>query len=346
MKIENLFLALGGAISAIALAAGALEVGIRLLPGSRSGMDWYMGGNHQRGLVRADPELGYSLAPGFSTRDVNAFGEFDVPVGINTLGFRDQERDPAGCANLVIGLGDSTAYGEGVPLEKTFLSLVERRLNPDGKDGFCILKAGVPGYGVHQMSRLYRRLGERYRHRMIVLGLTEYDFLRVSQGFAEFDGWLVHEAWVPFLQSCPDGSIHVRKTFLDPLHHFLTCTSRGYRWLANRRLPGEDGRSLGAVLLPDMEPGGLLDVADKSAVEHLVDMKLLANGNGVPLLVVALCFDDEWLSGFLRANGIRYFPVSCDRSWVYEQDRHLNERGHAAVADILAEQVIQGLGED
>lgn len=50
------------------------------------------GGNHPANLISPAPPLDYRLTPDFEGRDVNPYGDFDIPVKINHYGFRDVDQ--------------------------------------------------------------------------------------------------------------------------------------------------------------------------------------------------------------------------------------------------------------
>src|SRR5262249_32490711 len=136
------------ALVAVSLAISLLfaEAALRItgIAGASRGSPWFAGGNHPRFLFQADAESGYTLRPGFHGREMAPGREFDVPVAVDANGLRDH-RHVAAARPVVVVLGDSMTYGEGVTSDETWTAVLERTLGARVYDG------GVPGYGSPQM---------------------------------------------------------------------------------------------------------------------------------------------------------------------------------------------------
>jgi hypothetical protein len=330
--IKNALVSVLGVVLALGLIAAGGEIVLRCTTLGQSGREWFLGGNHPRNMVVADPDLGYRLQPGFRGRELNVLGDFDVPVVTNSLGLRDAERDYRGCGWSILGLGDSYTFGEGVSAEDTFLSQLERRLNQGRRDLRCVVNAGVPGYGIHQISALYQRLGGQIPHRVALLAVCQDNLERVKRGFAEFHGWVVFEELLPVLQSCPNGDIFREKESLNGLYRQLYCHSEVFPWLMGRRTM--NGVRLGDAW-PDKTLGPEPPSSRDAAATYLLAMKEMSVRIGAEMVVME--FDDhaEQIERFCRANGIRYFAVPNPPLWSYEHDRHWNPAGHSAVAGLV-----------
>jgi lysophospholipase L1-like esterase len=101
-------------------------------------------------FMRADPELFWSLRPGFR-------GEFmGRPVTINSLGLRgDEPRPRRSGARRIASFGDSITFGYGVADRETYPYLLDRALAPHGVE---VVNAGVTGYTSHQVRGLVPRV--------------------------------------------------------------------------------------------------------------------------------------------------------------------------------------------
>ena len=91
--------------------------------------------------VVEDPFLMWALKPGYK----------GGPIAISSMGFRDIEYDKKKNAGVfrILCLGDSTTFGYGIPLESTYHSLLEDRLNCRQERGgrrYDVINAGVVGY--------------------------------------------------------------------------------------------------------------------------------------------------------------------------------------------------------
>jgi len=106
-----------------------------------------------------------------------------IRVEVNDLGLRDgldESAPPGPDERSVLVLGDSLAWGIGVPLEDTFQELLERRaaeIDPHPLRVYC---AGIPGYGPAQSGAMLRELAPTVRPDVVVLTLFEDDDLQES----------------------------------------------------------------------------------------------------------------------------------------------------------------------
>jgi len=107
-----------------------------------------------QGLFTSDPAIGYRLKAGARTRFTTS--EFDTEIAINNAGVRDIDDvgpKPANEKRILI-LGDSLVLSVQVPFQQTFSELLEERLNASraGEPGsepvrYRVINAGVQGYG-------------------------------------------------------------------------------------------------------------------------------------------------------------------------------------------------------
>lgn len=92
----------------------------------------------------------------------------DIPVRINSQGFRDREYASKGPTALrILGLGDSFAFGFGVNEEETYLARLEALLN-DGKAE--VINAGLAGMGPDSEARLLEMEGPRLDPDLVLVG--------------------------------------------------------------------------------------------------------------------------------------------------------------------------------
>jgi lysophospholipase L1-like esterase len=157
----------GLVVSLLALVAtlAVLELGLRLTlgpvqPGNVTSVP--------KALIRDSdyPGLRYELRP--DAEGTQAFGSdprgyFDpgarLTYRVNSLGFRGPETTRAKPEGVfrIVALGDSVLFGTGVRDEDTMSSLLQRRLEADGRR--CeVLNMGVFGYDTFEESVLFRRV--------------------------------------------------------------------------------------------------------------------------------------------------------------------------------------------
>lgn len=291
-----------------------------------------LGGNHPRNLIIPDKDVGDTLNPGFNSTEVSIFGEFTVDVNITSQGYRDFERNLTNCTTIFLGFGDSYTFGEGVMLNETYLALLERALNEKStypnNFSVCIIKAGVPGYGLHQMAGLYEKIEETYKPKMIFVGYFTSSLKRITNGYVERNGWPVAEAWLPVLQPCPNDYIFIKKKYFNDLHYSLYCHSYTYRLLASNRAT----RRIFTILFPDQVPPPF-SAGRKTPEEYFLDMKDRASQKNTTLIVFPFCQENVSLADFFQNNSITYHPITCKDDWFFPHDKHWNSLGHKNVAD-------------
>jgi hypothetical protein len=128
---------------------------------------------HPRGMYRMDGEFCWTLTPGFVGRFVRP--AFDIEIRANRLGLRDHEPEAKAPGTFrILGLGDSFAFGWGVPLAATFLKRLESLL--DGSHPGAaheIVSAGIPGYGTYEALHLLTSVGRTYEPDLVILAFYE-----------------------------------------------------------------------------------------------------------------------------------------------------------------------------
>lgn len=153
------------ALVVAAVTVAAAELLVRLLVPSGSIALW---------LVR-DPVYGYIQRPG--VRQVWHYAATDVTwrVRINSLGMRGPECDlQRRDLRRVLLLGDSFTFGYGLDEDLTFAGQLRRMLNQDGQE-WCVLNAGVGGWGTIQEVKYGIRNLEKLRPDVIILTFCPND---------------------------------------------------------------------------------------------------------------------------------------------------------------------------
>lgn len=291
-----------------------------------------LGGYHQRNLVIADHDIGYRLRPSFNSKEINQLDDFIVDVDINSQGFRDFERNLSQCSSFIIGLGDSFTFGDGVMLNETYLALLEKKLNNNSIDinryTTCILKAGVYGYGLHQMIGLYEKIHDIYKPKIVMLGYIPADISRIQNGFVELNGWSVAEAWLPVLNPCQNGYIEIEKKYFHKFNHFLYCNSYSYRFFESNKIT----KPVFNILVPTAVPP-VFHSNRKTPEEYFLDLKRITKQDNSTLIIFPFCQEDTSFSVFFNENNITYYPIACEPFWHFKYDGHWNAVGHKYVAE-------------
>lgn len=110
---------------------------------------------------------------------------YGTDVHINSAGFRDREyplRKSPGVFRILC-LGDSTTFGFCVPIELTYHSILEERLNQDSRppDVHCeVINGGVTGYSSQQCLLMYECRGRKLRPDLVLLNVGANDLIEKS----------------------------------------------------------------------------------------------------------------------------------------------------------------------
>jgi hypothetical protein len=110
----------------------------------------------------------------------NVRGRFlDQPILINSQGLRDYEysiRKEPGTFRIV-GLGDSSLFGWGVPVEDSGLKVLERRLNEQFRpQKFEVINCAVPGYNTAMEAETFVRKCIEYAPDLVLLNFNTNDY--------------------------------------------------------------------------------------------------------------------------------------------------------------------------
>ena len=339
---RQLLLAAASALFTLLLAEAAL----RLLGYGREGQGspWYAGGNHPRYLFQPAEVSGYTLRPNFQGWQVAPGREFAVRTVIDSRGLRDH-RHTAPPRPLVLALGDSMTFGEGVQVEQTFSALLEART------GIQVVNAGVPGYGSPQMLARFRGLSRSLRPDLVLVTLSPlWDRTRCAEPFVYKEGFLVARGYADRL-FLVDGNLvlgEVRWPLLGP----ATAWAKGHSALARLALPalGDAARKRRKSSAAQPQPAG--DEAVEPTAEALADLQAEVHDQGAQLLVVLIESrgphyeaDRHALARQLDQRGIRYVALDdllAGAPWNrlrYPRDRHWNAAGHRAVAAALIPEI-------
>ena len=120
-------------------------------------------------VIRADPVLGWALAPGTSLHSVDTDRHLDYHIQVNALGMRDPERartKPPGVHRVLL-LGDSMVFGTGVEVGARCGDVLQQQLGPDVE----VLNAACGGWGTDQEFLYLCREGLALQPDVVVLAL-------------------------------------------------------------------------------------------------------------------------------------------------------------------------------
>ncbi len=318
------------------------EIALRILGigAIHRGSAWFAGGNHPRFLFQEDPASGYTLRPGFQGREIAPDGEFDTDAVIDRRGLRSHAHQSPE-RPLVLALGDSMTFGEGVSADKTWSATLERTA------GVRVENAGVPGYSTRQMEGRARRLIPLLHPDVVLVMFSpHWDRQRCATPFVYLDGYIVAEGYLGRLYPI-DGDLYLAETRL-PVVGPMTAYAKRYSYVARHLLPALFGPVRAALrkepaaaapgpgdYLPTAEAvSGIQEQARKSGARFLA---ILIDSRGKDYEV-----DRDGLEAVLKERSIPYLALDsflAKANWPrlrYALDQHWNEAGHRTVGTALA----------
>jgi lysophospholipase L1-like esterase len=296
---------------------------------------------HPRGLYRMEGESSWTLTPGFTGRFVRP--AFDVEIRANRLGLRDHEPEAKAPGTFrILGLGDSFAFGWGVPLEASFFKRLELLL--DGSHPGAtheVVSAGIPGYGTYEALHLLASVGRGYEPDLVILAFYEgNDYLNNASAprrRAVVDGYLTdlkpagnaalpglavrHSALVALLAD-QWARLGEKRGFRASVEKTKALLVEMKTVLAPRRVP------LVVVFIPDQDPAAyarplLLRLTDRllrgeDAFRQRGEMAEFCQEQGIGFCRLSPRFEDA-----AGAVGLR----------LSLEDSHFNAEGHRLAAE-------------
>ncbi|HEX3556934.1 MAG TPA: hypothetical protein VIA62_27230 [Thermoanaerobaculia bacterium] len=323
----------------------AAEAALRIagIGSAGRGSPWFAGGNHARYLFQPDPVAGYTLRPGFHGREIAKEHEFDVPIAIDERGLRVQPH-PAPPQPVVLAIGDSMTFGEGVPADRSYSAVIEREA------GVRVENAGVPGYSSRQMVARLRHLLPALRPAVVVMTLSPlWDRQRCASPFVYRAGYLVGQTYLDRLVLI-DGNLYLRETRL-PVLGPLTAHLEGHSNLMRLVIPTLAEKAKKALGRSQKEPAPT--AADyELTVQDLAEARRLTEALGARFLAVLI---DDRGAEFRRdrlavQERLKTLGVPCvavddllpNIDWNrlrYPRDTHWNAAGHEAVGQALTAKI-------
>jgi lysophospholipase L1-like esterase len=320
-------------VSGISLSLALAEAAVRVFDPIGISYFRHMSDFQREGLRTSDvPGLFYENKPGVDL-------DVGVPVRINSLGLRGGEiarPKPAGTWRVVV-LGDSIAFGWGVPEEETFEALLASALAKKRGTPVEVLNAGVIMYNTVQERVLFDARDSKLEPDLVVLVYCHNDVLLAhtsplpsqSEGArpAELDGlvssldwWLLTNSW--------------RFAISDLLRQ--TTLERLMREMAKRG--GEDAESVRRREIVQRYVQSAASKIDAEASwSSLGAIAAKCKEMGVPMVVVPFGAPAE-LPGVCAKFGIAYAAeadgINSDPDLrLSPVDAHPNAEGHRRMAE-------------
>jgi len=182
-KIKNIFKI---------LSAQALTVLVILLVIALVGQTYtFFSPSYENIDVIPDRQLGWKLVPNsiFKYTGVHWYkNEFKTQIKINSLGFRDKERNLKKQKDLIrmAVIGDSFVVAREVPFDKTPSQLLEKYLNEPNSgrlstsQKYEVLNFGITGFGIPQSLLTNRIYVKEFAPRYVFLFIFEDTFWRAT----------------------------------------------------------------------------------------------------------------------------------------------------------------------
>ncbi|MBW2989030.1 SGNH/GDSL hydrolase family protein [Candidatus Woesearchaeota archaeon] len=127
------------------------------------------GYDYPLGMYQKDGLLDTSLTPNFEGNFIKT--EFKTKIFTNSLGMFDVEYYEKGPDDFrLLALGDSFTWGGyGTSLNKTFLKIIEKKLNENSSINHQVMNSGVPGYGTDQQYLYLINRGYKLKPDIVLL---------------------------------------------------------------------------------------------------------------------------------------------------------------------------------
>lgn len=312
----------------------ALEVGLRVLV-NRS----FTAETEAPLVPSATPDLGFELAANYSKNGVR--------TDARALRWRPPDATPA--AHTVLVIGDSIAFGSGVPYERSFAPLLEARLSQSTGRRVAVWNAAVPGYNTVQQAIQLRLKGPAIKPDLIVVQFCLNDYLdppRLTPGgtldATRIDGdsglsllGLAYRSRVfVFTKEKVKDLQKARPEWFPRWSHYARYIHRKPGWeraraalLSIQRTAREFDAQLLVVVFP-LEPQ--LRIDEREAQDDLV---AFARAHRIPLLDLFDTFQARWREGLYVDFWLQ--ALQYDKL-------HLNERGHALTAQAINAHLVSG----
>ena len=268
---------------------------------------------------------------------------FDVFVRANRLGLRDHEpAEKAPGTFRVLGLGDSFAFGWGVPLEASFFKRLEGLLDASRPGGSHeVVTAGIPGYGTYEALQLLRSVGPFYAPDLVILAFYEgNDYLnnasaprkrRIDDGYLSeaaaggdpgLSRLLVRRSALLTLLDDQWSRLGEKRAFRSSVEKTKALLAEMNAGLAERGVP------LVVLFIPDQDPAAyarapLIRFADRlqrgeDVFRQRRELAEFCQEQGIGFCRLSPRFEDA-----PGAPGLRLSP----------EDSHFNAQGHALAAE-------------
>jgi hypothetical protein len=291
------------------LSLTLVEVTLRLQPGLMSVPDAFNQRERDARSHFEPSEIGWRMVPSH-TFEMTVERTTSSYIS-NAQGFRSPHDFSQPAAATIALVGDSFTWGWGVDYPQTFAARLEQRLVAGRVNDY-----GMPGFGIDQIWQSTRTQALPVKPALVVVGFIDDDFsrslypIRPEEGFPKPRFELSGGELKP--QPPRDSLLQHSAVWRLVDDSFLRVRPFGEWWALNTAFFDAMGR----------------DCAQQ----------------GVPVVFVRLPQIDgsafPSLARHFRHQGLAYIDLgesSPEEDLHYQEDRHLNARGHARVASMVAD---------
>ncbi len=295
-----------------------------------------------KGYFVSNQFYGYELAKNF--KGTYAQPEFTIAIDTNSEGLRDIDHVSGKGEFKILALGDSFAFGNGVELSETYLSMLEHMLNNNPKgQKFSIIKAGVVGYSTYNEKVYLEKQGLKYHPDMVMVQFW-WDDLGVDQ--------ITYLADTGFLTTGKIRSNAQLRLFLNRYFRSYALMRRVFTVISKKSL-------FACRITKTSESQSSLNAKFAVTLREFKEIEALCGGSNISCLFILIppkelvyankALQLQWQSfcDFLNNNNIQYLDtlpalskaISRGEPVYFRIDPHLNKTGHK----ILAEEIYQYL---
>ncbi len=286
----------------------------------------------------ADDEIDYVPNPDFEGRVFNQeHPEKWIEIKMNSDGFRDREiplEKPEGVFR-VITIGDSETFPDTMNLEEQYGKVMEKTMNEQGKQ-VEVINGGVSGYGTRQSFNFLKRKGMKYNPDMVIYMFVPNDVQEnVEHRYTVVGGLRVNYEWKEKPRSAAIRSFVYKNSYI---------MREGYR-------------IIGAVKRSTSEKKEkVISEEEFAETEKVVkELNSFLKERKIKLLVIITpgkeeVKRDEALKDMVRKvleeESIEFLDLREEydtleekRSLRWQQDSHLNQKGHQIIAEMIAKKM-------
>jgi lysophospholipase L1-like esterase len=313
---------------------------------------------HPPGMYTADPEVGYVLTPGYEGYVTRP--EYRARFNIDQSGLRGAAPRPRQSNTFrILVLGDSQAWGFGVNDEDTFSVRLENLLAEHyAQLDVQVLNGGVPGYGTADELAFLRSRGEALQPDLVIVQFLSVNDMQENRAPARTwatirDGmltirdtaaandpaklqplWLQAKQWLK-------GNSHLASLLFDTMGYI--GTRAGVLGPVDA-LWGEDFAEEDVHLATDL----LAQIAQTAADLGARSLFLYTTGQAQviqetyePLRSLSVVENAARAAGVPWLDATERLRRRSDRYELYHpRDGHWTPAGHQAIAEILADEII------